>query len=234
MTGKSVGLTPFRICPVYTPTWRYRSGNQAAGYDIAASFVNRRYLVARGQSHDTLALTVEERITGYEKGLHCVLSKGCEGSIKLAFRPNSQDLQLPPNCTCGGLHVAELAINFWAVRIRDDRDPAGRWHQFVQEPKALRFDCCDQIVYSRRISARLGKAGNETQLDRVHPTDENDWDGVCRRLDRKRGHRTARRSNYGDLAHYQISSQTWELLIAIFRPAILYGDVLMFDISGSC
>jgi hypothetical protein len=39
-------------------------------------------------------------------------------------------------------------------------------------------------------------------------------------------------TDYGNLAHYQISRQTWELPIAIFRPAILYGDVLMFDISG--
>ncbi|HET9247588.1 MAG TPA: hypothetical protein VFO15_17410, partial [Xanthobacteraceae bacterium] len=46
-----------------------------------------------------------------------------------------------------------------------------------------------------------------------------------------RGHRTAHSSNYSDLAHHQVSSQTWEPLIAIFRPAILNGGVLMFDIG---
>jgi hypothetical protein len=90
--------------------------------------------------------------------------------------------------------------------------------------------CRDQIIYSGRIAARPGKADDKTQLDWVHPADEDEWDGLCRRLDRKRGHRTAHRSNYSDLALYQVSSQGWELLIAIFRPAILYCDVLMFDI----
>src|SRR5262249_15499485 len=63
--------------------------HQAAGYGITASFVDRRYFAACGQKHEALALTVEERVTSYEKGLHCGLSKGCEGSIKLAFGANT-------------------------------------------------------------------------------------------------------------------------------------------------
>ena len=86
-----------------------------------------------------------------------------------------------------------------------------------------------RLGHARDIAARLVKARDETELDRIAARFEDDWNGRDRRLCRER--RRAVAGNDRHLMANQIGCQRRQSVIVTFRPAINDRYVSTLDIA---
>src|SRR5262245_31575452 len=73
----------------------------------------------------------------------------------------------------------------------------------MQEPQPLGCNLDVENIDAGRVAARSGKAGNETELNRVFADAENDWNRRSSGFGGKRRRVAARRGNHGNAAANQ-------------------------------
>ena len=87
----------------------------------------------------------------------------------------------------------------------------------MQQFQPLRKYLRVQLSDARNVAARPVKAVDETELDRIAPRFEDDWNGCRRRLRCERG-RSAGRGNHGHLTPDQFCRERREPIVVIIRP----------------
>jgi hypothetical protein len=97
--------------------------------------------------------------------------------------------------------------------------------------KLLRQNFFAQLSDPCYVTPGVLEASDEAEPDRVGAKFEDDWDGRCCRLCRKRARRTGR-SDHGHMMLNEVSSHARQLLTVPFRPAVLDCNVLPLDKSG--
>src|SRR5262249_49226723 len=88
-----------------------------------------------------------------------------------------------------------------------------------------------QKIDARQVAARPSEAGDETELDRVIASDEDNGDrcgcrlgGECRRV-------TSRRGDYGNLSTNQFGCKLRQPIVLALRPAVFDHYVLALHIA---
>lgn len=87
------------------------------------------------------------------------------------------------------------------------------------------------LGHTREVSARPVRAGDKANLYRVSASFENNRDGRCRRLCRKRSRRTGC-GNYRDLTFHQVGRQRSQPVILAIRPTLFNRYVAAHKITS--
>ena len=99
-TGRSAGLAPLRIFPVYMASLAICIANvgsvahQTTGGDELTREVNRRDRVARRQRYELKAPTEENRIGHNKKQTDPLLDEASEGAVNVLVGAGVQDMEL--------------------------------------------------------------------------------------------------------------------------------------------
>jgi hypothetical protein len=100
----------------------------------------------------------------------------------------------------------------------------------MQQFQSLREYLPVQLGYARDVAARLVKAGDEPELDRVATRFEDDRN-ICGRRLRGERRRSAGRGNHGHLTMNQIGRHRRQPIKAILRPAVFDRHVAAINIT---
>src|ERR1700730_3676044 len=102
----------------------------------------------------------------------------------------------------------------------------------MQQLQAFCRHIDSQSSYAREITARMIKAIDETNLDRVGAEHENDRDCLRGPFCGKRRWGPTRRSDHGHRTANQFSCKRWQPIVMAFRPAVFYRHIPTIDITS--
>src|SRR5262249_17180791 len=95
--------------------------------------IDCRYRMAPRQRNDVIAALVEEWI-GTDKERAAALSRhGRECCVDLPVGTGTQDNQLQSKHTRRRLHISQLCLGTWKIRIHERRDCGGAGNEFAQQ-----------------------------------------------------------------------------------------------------
>ena len=156
--------------------------------------------------------------------------QGCKGRIDVSYGARVQDMESQPQRAGRCLQISRLNIAPGKSRV-DERGYSPRLgEQLVQQLQSLPTQFRVQRCHSGEVAARSVQAGNETDLNRIGASDEDNGNrggcspGCYRRL--------AVRGNHGHPAANQIGRQRGQTIVVTFRPAIFDRHGLALDIPG--
>src|SRR5262249_39698211 len=115
--------------------------------------------------------------------------------------------------------------------IDEQGDTSRLGHHLTQEIQPLCGQFTTEKIDPCQVAARSGKAGDETQADRVFPNNEDDGDCRGRRLSCQ-PRTSIERRDHGDLSANQFGRKRRQSIDLIVSPAILDCYVLALDIAG--
>ena len=101
----------------------------------------------------------------------------------------------------------------------------------MQEPQPLGHNFLDEKIDAGRIAARPGKAGDQTQLDRVFADAEDDRDRRGRSFGRKRS-RIGGRGDHGHATADEVGHERRQAIVLALQPVVLDRHVLALDVAG--
>ena len=102
----------------------------------------------------------------------------------------------------------------------------------MQEPQPLGRQLLSKKIDAGRVAARPGKAGDQTQLDRVFADAEDDWDRRGRSFGRWRSKVAARRGDNGDATADEVGHERRQAIELAVQPVVLDRHVLALDVAG--
>src|SRR5262249_478752 len=118
----------------------------------------------------------EHRIGTDHECVGTLLHKTRKGRVDLTIGTGAVDLDLSPNRRSRRLHVFNQSFGansiFWIDEHRDARRPR---QKLVQEAKPLRPEFRSQADDAGDIAARPIESGDETSLDWITASAQNDW-----------------------------------------------------------
>ena len=141
----------------------------------------------------------------------CVAMRGCDGT------PISDS----------GWGKGRLPV----INVSWDQAKAYVGQQFVQQLQPLRRYLYVQICHAGHIAAGSVKAGDKSNVNRVGPYTEDDWNARCRCLRRQRRSSATGGYKYGNLIMNQLRGKLRQSISMRLRPSILDVDVLALYIA---
>jgi len=96
---------------------------------------------------------------------------------------------------------------------------------------SLRGHLRDEKIHAGRVAARPGKAGDETQLDRVFADAEDDRDRRGCSFGRKRGRIAAGRSDHGHATADEVGHERRQTIVSAVQPLVLHRHVLTLNVA---
>ena len=134
---------------------------------------------------------------------------------------------------CRFRYVSQRGLGSRGIgRIDQHGNPNGLGHQVVQEPQPLGHNFSDEKIDAGRIAARPGKAGDQTQLDRVFADAEDDRDRRGRSFGRKCSSSKAGRGDHGHATADEVSHERRQAIVLALQPVVLDHHVLALDVAG--
>jgi len=130
----------------------------------------------------------------------------------------------------GGRHyISQRALGGNRIgRIDEHRHAGRRGHQLTQELQPLARHLSTKKIDTCRVAPRPRKAGDKTELDWVFSGEEDDGNGLGRRLGRDCS-RAAGGDDHGDPSFQQVGRQRWQSIVVALGPAVLDGHVLALN-----
>src|SRR5215475_4561256 len=143
---------------------------------------------------------------------------------------NNMELQAEgPRCRLRG---ARSGLGKRRDRRVDQKSHDGsRGQQFVQQLQPLRRYLQVQTCHAGDVAAGSVKAGDKSNVNRVGPYTEDDWNARCRCLRRQRRRSAAGGYKYGNLIMNQLRGKLRQTISVRLRPSILDVDILALYIA---
>jgi hypothetical protein len=117
-------------------------------------------------------------------------------------------------------------------RIDQHGNPNRLGHQLVQKCQPLRTQLIREKIDARQVSARPGKTGDKTQLDRVIADAEDDRDGRGRSFGHLGRIVAGWRGDNGHATTHEVSRERWKAIELAFQPMVLHCYVLALEVAG--
>src|SRR5262249_49911815 len=154
--------------------------HQPASFRKLATGIDRRYRVARSQREKLYATANEQRIWDDQKCSNSLLDKGRKGRVEVTSGAYGEEFDLPPS----GLSVCEGAPrcrrSSRITWIEEHGEARGCWQQLVQEREPLGRKLHVHRDDTGHVAAGPIEAGDQTGLDRVVASAEDDRNGCGR------------------------------------------------------
>src|SRR6516225_1855838 len=143
---------------------------------------------------------------------------------------NNMELQAEgPRCRLRG---ARSGLGKRRDRRVDQKSHDGsRGQQFVQQLQPLRRYLNVQPCHAGHVAAGSVKAGDKSNVNRVGPYTEDDWNVRCRCLRRQRRSSATGGYKYKNLIMNQLRGKLRQTIRVRLRPSILDVDVLTLYIA---
>src|SRR5262249_28747058 len=155
------------------------------------------------------------------------------GRIDIAAGAGLEDLNLQSEATRRSRYLTQRGLGGGSIRRIDQHGDTSRFgHHLMQEPQSLSDNLAEKKIHASRVPAWLGKACNETKLDRVFGDAEHDGDRRGRSFGRERCGGGAGDGNDGHAAANEISHDRGQTVVAAVQPMVLDRYVLPFEIAG--
>ena len=101
----------------------------------------------------------------------------------------------------------------------------------MQQLEPFRRHLHGEACHARHVAAGSVKAGDKSNVNRVGPYTEDDWNARCRCLRRQRRSSATGGYKYGNLITNQLRGKLRQSISVRLRPSILDVDVLALYIA---
>ena len=102
----------------------------------------------------------------------------------------------------------------------------------MQKRQPLCLQLVREKIDPRQVAARPGKAGDETELDRVFADAEDDRGRRGRSFGCKRRQVAGGRGDNGHATAHELSHERRKAIELALQPVVLHRHVLAFDVAG--
>src|SRR5262249_5500543 len=204
---------------------------EPASQDKLPQEVDRRNFMARRQRDKLIAAAKEENVAADQQGVGLQLDEGGKRCVEIAFAASAHDMDLSPEGACGVRHVIALGFGIRIIRIEQQADHGGVWHERMQQLESLCRKRSDIPAHARCVAAWSVEAGDQAGCDRIDSRRKNDRNSRGRCLGRQCCRRACRRQ-HGHRAQDQIGCQGRKSVVMIIRPAVFDRHILAFDVAG--
>ena len=133
--GLTIGITQTRSV-----------AHQSSSRSEIAPLKNRRQPVAASQNDKLLPSAVEKGRGANQQRTSVLCGYRRERRFKFTLYIGANNDQLKSEATCGLLYVVQLRVNGPVVGIHQDSDNVHFRNHFMQQPEALRFESCSELV----------------------------------------------------------------------------------------
>ena len=205
--------------------------HQTARHSVLAQGIDRRHCVLCRQRNDPIALTFEDRIGGYKKGVDPFSRQRLKGGIKIPPFVDSQHFHLPSERVRHALRDRGFGLAGRRGRVHENTKHLGAWKQIAQQGNPLRHDLAGNKRDSGDVAAGTIQAGNEPERDGIaaHRKDDRNFRGrgFCRS---HRRHATGRGDHRHAMAS-EVGCHVRQPFVLTQSPAVFDRDALAFDVA---
>src|SRR5262249_8127649 len=139
-------------------------------------------------------------------------------------------MELQPKFAGRRLHISRKGLGTGIVRVDEEPNDVGRGDELMQKLQPLWSEFHAQASNAGDIAASPVIACHTGQLIRIATAGDPNGNG---RSDVSCGHLSIATDCYhGDLTSYKVGRKRWQTSALTRRRAILYCDVLSFDLAG--
>src|SRR5262245_37494171 len=195
--------------------------------------IDRGNPIARRKRRKLHAPADEEALTGDIESVGRVAPKAGEGGLNFAAGAGVEHSNLQSEGACRFRYLSQRGFGDRSIRRIDQDDNTNcLGQQIMQEAKPLGHNLSVEGIDAGRIAARPGKAGDQSQLDRVVADAEDDRDRRGRSFCRLGTSAEGGRRDHVHTTADEVIHERRQAMVLALHPVVLDRHVLAFDVAG--